>query len=149
MSGPGSQAPPGFEARVRISPHQGRSELKNGLSRATISRSGPSTPALGRVRRSPHVSEETVSGAQPPDPTRPSASSPAPEGAGAVRGDSPREGGDEPPLRGTVDHSSPRRIFRTAADIVRADGASEAAHFRIRQAYPRSHQTRARWSAAP
>ena len=39
-----------------------------------------------------------------PDPARPSASSPAPEGGRGSIGDSPRErGGDEPPFGGTVD----------------------------------------------
>jgi len=40
-----------------------------------------------------------------PDPARASRSSPAPEGAGAVSCDSPREGGGKAPLRGTVDSS--------------------------------------------
>jgi hypothetical protein len=31
LSGEGNQAPPGFEARDRISPTRGRSGLKNGL----------------------------------------------------------------------------------------------------------------------
>ena len=49
----------------------------------------------------------------------------------------------------TVDHQDPsRRSSRTAADMVSAEGAREAMHFLILQAYPRSHQTRARCRAA-
>ena len=39
---------------------------------------------------------------QPPDPARPSASSPAPEGAGAVTGDSPQRGAARPPFGGRL-----------------------------------------------
>ena len=73
---------------------------------------------------------------------------PRPRGGRGSIGDTPREGGDEPPLRGTVDHSSPRRIFFTAADMVSAEGAREHTRFLILQAYPRTHQTRARSRAA-
>jgi len=39
----------------------------------------------------------------------------------------------------TVDHQDPSlRSSRTAADIVSAEGARDAMHFRIRQAYPLS-----------
>ncbi len=44
--------------------------------------------------------------------------------------------------------SSPLRSCRTAADMVSAEGARETTHRLIRQAYPRSHQTRARSKAA-
>jgi len=38
---------------------------------------------------------------------------PRPRGGRGSNGDSPREGGDEPPLRGTVDHSGIREEVRT------------------------------------